>query len=110
MQHLSAPRPGGTLAALAAAPHADVVFVCHVGVPVGIGELWRMLGGGRRIELRLWFVAREQIPSGQDERIDWLFGWWRTLDGWIDAHRDGTGAQRRTAPSAHQRRPARGDE
>ena len=92
MQHLSAPRPGGTLAALAAAPHADVVFVCHVGVPVGVGELWRMLGGGRRIELRLWFVAREEIPSQQDERIDWLFGWWRTLDSWVDAHRNGLGA------------------
>ena len=95
MQHVSAPRPGGTLAALDAAPRADVVFVGHVGVPIGLHGLWRMIGRGERIELRLWFVARDEIPTGHDERIDWLFRWWRTLDGWV---------------SAHQRRPARADE
>ena len=95
MQHVSAPRPGGTLAALDAAPCAGVVFVGHVGVPIGLRDLWRMIGRGERIELRLWFVSRDEIPAGHDERIDWLFGWWRALDGWV---------------SAHQRRPARADE
>ena len=91
MQHVTAPRPGGTLAALEAAPAADVLFVGHVGVPVGLAELWRMLAGRPRIELRLWLVPREQIPARHEERIDWLFGWWRTLDAWIDAHRHGGG-------------------
>ena len=46
MRHVSAPRPGGALAAIAAAPHADVVFIGHAGAPVGIRELWR--GDGDR--------------------------------------------------------------
>jgi hypothetical protein len=27
------------------------------------------------------------VPRGQDERIDWLFGWWRTLDAWVAERR-----------------------
>ena len=107
MRHLSAPRPGGTLAALAAAPHADVVFACHVGVPVGLGDVWRMLAGGQRIELRLWFVPREEIPAGHDERIDWLFGWWRTLDEWIDARRGAAGAAQSAVGASAARRAGR---
>ena len=84
MRHVSAPRPGGALAALEAAPHADVVFVGHAGVPVGFGDLWRLLPAQQTIELRLWRVGADEIPAGRDERIDWLFDWWRTLDRWVD--------------------------
>ena len=83
MQHVSAPRPGGALAALEAAPHADVVFVGHVGVPVGFRDLWRRLPADQTVELRLWIVGANDVPTGRDEQIDWLFGWWRTLDGWV---------------------------
>lgn len=94
MRHVTAPRPGGTLAALAAAPHADVVFVGHVGVPIGVRDLWRTIGRGECIELRLWFVSRDEVPSGHDERIDWLFRWWRTLDAWIGEHEGRAGGAR----------------
>ena len=93
MIHVSAPRPGGTLAALDAAPHADVVFVAHAGIPVGVRELWRLLPVDQTVELRLWLAAADEIPSDRDERIDWLFGWWRTIDGWV-AEREGTAAER----------------
>jgi 1-acyl-sn-glycerol-3-phosphate acyltransferase len=83
MEHVSAPRPGGALAALEAAPHAGVVFLGYVGVPFGARELWRSLARPQRVELRLWHVPADDIPAGRDERIDWLFGWWRTLDTWI---------------------------
>ena len=43
MEHLSAPRPGGALAALESAPDADVVFMAHYGFPDGFGEVWREL-------------------------------------------------------------------
>ena len=84
MRHVSAPRPGGALAAIAAAPHADVVFIGHAGAPVGIRALWQRMATGQTIELRLWVAPAGEIPAGHDERIDWLFGWWRTLDAWID--------------------------
>jgi hypothetical protein len=83
MDHVSAPRPGGALAALEAAPHADVVIVGHAGVPVGFKELWRMLPEEQTVQLRMWHIPADEIPEGRDERIDWLFGWWRTLDDWV---------------------------
>jgi 1-acyl-sn-glycerol-3-phosphate acyltransferase len=83
MRHVAAPRPGGTLAAMEAAPHADVVFIGHVGVPVGLRGLWRAMATGERVEMRLWIEPAAAIPSDDEERIDWLFGWWRTIDAWI---------------------------
>jgi len=83
LRHVSAPRPGGTLAAIGAAPHAHVVVVGHVGMPVGFGELWQRLPERQTIELRLWLV--EELPDEHHERIDRLFGWWRALDDWVEA-------------------------
>jgi 1-acyl-sn-glycerol-3-phosphate acyltransferase len=83
MEHVSAPRPGGALAALEARPDADVVLFAHAGIPVGFGELWRRLGESQCIDLRLWHVPAADVPEGRDEQIDWLFGWWRELDRWV---------------------------
>jgi 1-acyl-sn-glycerol-3-phosphate acyltransferase len=83
MEHVSAPRPGGALAALEAAPDADVVLFAHAGIPAGVGELWRRLGGDQCIDIRLWLVPAGDVPEGRDARIDWLFGCWRELDRWV---------------------------
>ncbi|HET6548031.1 MAG TPA: 1-acyl-sn-glycerol-3-phosphate acyltransferase, partial [Solirubrobacter sp.] len=83
MRHLLAPRPGGALAALDGAPDADVVFFAHHGFPAGMRDTWRALPGPTRIAIELWLVPAGDVPRGQDERIDWLFGWWRTLDAWV---------------------------
>jgi hypothetical protein len=83
MEHVAAPRPGGALAALEAAPGADVVFVGHHGVPIGARDVWRLLPEPQTIELRMWLVPAGDVPSGRDEQIDWLFDRWRTLDAWV---------------------------
>ena len=83
MHHVSAPRPGGALAAIAANPGADVVIMGHVGFPTGFREVWRHLPEEQVIEIRLWHVPAAKIPRDRDEQIDWLFGWWKTLDGWV---------------------------
>ena len=83
MQHVVAPRPGGALAALEAVPDADVVFVAHVGIPVGFADLWRQLPARRTVKVRLWLVGADAVPKHREEQIDWLFGWWRTLDDWV---------------------------
>ena len=88
MRHLAAPRPGGTLAALRASPRADVIFLGHVGVPAGMRALWRRLATGQTIEMRLWIECAEDIPAGHDEQIDWLFGWWRTIDAWVEERQE----------------------
>jgi 1-acyl-sn-glycerol-3-phosphate acyltransferase len=87
IRFLSAPRPGGALAALESAPEADVIFMAHHGFPDSMGEAWRELPDVTPIELTLWHVPAAEIPAGQDERIDWLFAWWRTLDEWVAERR-----------------------
>jgi 1-acyl-sn-glycerol-3-phosphate acyltransferase len=94
MRHVAAPRPGGALAALEACPRADAVFVAHVGMPTGLGEVWRLLPERQVIELRLWLAPAEEIPPGQDARIDWLFGWWRTVDDWVASRVEGSSTGR----------------
>lgn len=89
MIHVLAPRPGGFLAALDAAPEADVVLVAHTGLDhmVTAGEVWRELPMDKRIIMRWWQIPRAEIPAGREERIDWLFGWWERIDAWIDENR-----------------------
>ncbi len=43
MHHLLSPKPPGTLAAIEAAPEADVVFVGHVGLEelLSVRDVWR---------------------------------------------------------------------
>ncbi len=45
MPNLLPPRPGGALAAIAACPHADVIFVAHAGLDrlVSVADIWRSL-------------------------------------------------------------------
>jgi len=87
MEHLAAPRPGGALAALESAPHADVIFMAHHGFPDGFREAWRRLPGVNRIEVQLWHVPAAALPAGDEERIRWLFGWWERLDAWVGERR-----------------------
>lgn len=87
MSHVSAPRPGGALAAIDANPGADVVVLGHAGFPTGVGEVWRLLPHPQTIVIRLWHEAAETIPAGHQERIDWLFERWRVLDEWVRARR-----------------------
>jgi 1-acyl-sn-glycerol-3-phosphate acyltransferase len=54
MQHLLPPRPGGVVAALQAAPHADVVLVAHTGLEhlSTVRDLWRSLPMDKTLYLR----------------------------------------------------------
>lgn len=89
MQNVLAPRPGGFLAALDAAPDADVVMVAHTGLDhmLTVTDIWRELPMDKQIIMRWWRVSRDEIPDGREERIDWLFSWWEDIDRWVDEHR-----------------------
>ena len=89
MTNVLAPRPGGLIAALDAVPGADVMLVAHTGLDHlrTVGDLWRALPMDKRIVMRWWRVPRAEIPEDRDARIEWLFGWWETVDAWIDDHR-----------------------
>jgi 1-acyl-sn-glycerol-3-phosphate acyltransferase len=89
MRNVLAPRPGGVLAALDAAPDAGVIFVGHTGLDrmLTVGDVWRELPMDKRIIMRFWSVPPEDVPKDRDERIEWLFDWWARIDVWIDENR-----------------------
>jgi 1-acyl-sn-glycerol-3-phosphate acyltransferase len=86
MEHVLAPRPGGLLAALDAAPDAGVIFVAHTGLErmLSVADVWRELPMDKKIVMRWWLVPPDEVPAGRDERIDWLYDWWARIDRWID--------------------------
>lgn len=86
MKHVSAPRPGGTLAAISAAPDADVVIVGHTGFPSGLREVWDLLPEEQTINMRMWHIPAAEIPADPDARMQWLFDCWSTLDAWVDLY------------------------
>ncbi|MEI2715332.1 MAG: 1-acyl-sn-glycerol-3-phosphate acyltransferase [Nocardioides sp.] len=89
MIHVLAPRPGGFIAALDAAPDADVLLVAHTGLDhlTTVADLWRALPMDKRIIIRWWRIARSDIPAGREEQIDWLYDRWAEIDEWIEANR-----------------------
>jgi 1-acyl-sn-glycerol-3-phosphate acyltransferase len=89
MIHVLAPRPGGVLAALDAAPEADVLLVAHTGLDhvVSIADVWHSLPMDKRLLMGWWRIPREEIPEDREGRIEWLFEWWTRVDEWIDDNR-----------------------
>lgn len=89
MAHVLAPQPGGVLAALDAAPEADVLLVAHTGLDHldSLGDIWRELPMDKRLLMGWWRVPRSEIPTGREERIAWLYDWWRRIDEWVAEHR-----------------------
>ncbi len=88
MTNVLAPRPGGFIAALDAAPEADVVLVAHTGLDhlLTVGDLWRELPMDKQIVMRWETVPREEIPEDREARIEWLFDRWAEIDAWIGAY------------------------
>lgn len=89
MHNVLAPRPGGVLAALDAAPDADVLLVAHTGLDhvITVLDVWRSLPMDKHLLMGWWRVPREEIPIDREQRIDWLFDWWQRIDEWVDEHR-----------------------
>lgn len=85
MRNLLPPRPGGVRAALAAAPHADVVFVAHTGLDhmVTVRDVWRELPQDKVLRLRWSFVPAADVPREEQAQLDWLYRWWEDMDAWI---------------------------
>lgn len=89
LRHVLMPRTGGALAALDAAPNAEVLFVAHRGLEdlSGVVDLWRGLPMDRAIDVEAWRVPAADIPRAREARAAWLAWWWRRIDAWlVDRH------------------------
>jgi len=89
MEHLLPPRSGGALAAIAAAPTADVIFVAHTGLDhmITVGDIWRGLPMEQVLKARWWRVPADEVPHGRDAQVRWLYDWWERIDTWIGENR-----------------------
>jgi 1-acyl-sn-glycerol-3-phosphate acyltransferase len=91
MPNLLPPRPGGALAAIAACPDADVIFVAHAGLDrlVSVGDVWRSLPIGAIVRAKWWRVPVDEVPRSADHeaQVQWLYEWWQRIDTWISENR-----------------------
>ena len=87
MLHVLPPRPGGVIAAIEAAPYADVVFVAHTGLErfSTPRDLWSGLPIGGVLHLRWDFVPAAEVPRDDDAQAAWLYDRWAGIDAWISA-------------------------
>lgn len=87
MKHVMPPHPMGALAALAGNPEADVIFGAHTGLGLAAfpRELWKHTPIGQTLKERMWLAPADERPSDPEEQIDWLYGWWKRIDDWVDA-------------------------
>ena len=83
MRHVSAPRPGGALAAVEATPDLAVVVMGHAGFPMGLRETWDLLPHHQPVEIGIWGIEPPPAAAEPDDRIHWLFEAWADLDAWI---------------------------
>lgn len=85
-KHCLPPKLGGALGLLDTAPDADVLIVAHRGLE-GLANATDLLSGtvvGAKIQVRIWRVSADAIPSGEGRRR-WLFDWWKRVDDFVDA-------------------------
>ncbi|HJP65954.1 MAG TPA: 1-acyl-sn-glycerol-3-phosphate acyltransferase [Actinomycetota bacterium] len=86
MQHVLPPKSGGVMAAINAAPDADVVFVAHT-VLEDVGSfksLWSRMPMKGPIFSRYWRIPAAEVPREREELTRWLFEWWARIDQWVE--------------------------
>ncbi len=86
MVHVLPPRPAGTVAALSAAPLADVVVFSHTGHDhlQDLQSVWAALPLRRELDVLWWREPATAVPSGEDEVGEWLYDLWRRIDHWVE--------------------------
>ena len=38
----------------------------------------------------MWLAPADERPTDDEERIQWLYDWWRRIDEWVDAQGEET--------------------
>jgi hypothetical protein len=89
LEHVLPSRPAGVLAAIGAAPQADVAFVAHTGLDHmdSAATIWNGIPLDRPLRATSWRVPARNMPADQDARTQWLFAQWAQIDAWIRRHR-----------------------
>jgi len=85
MPHVLPPKPDGTLAALRAAPTADIVVFTHTGHDElkDAVSIWEALPLRRELHLLWWRETAGTLPPDDEQRARWLTEVWARIDAWI---------------------------
>jgi 1-acyl-sn-glycerol-3-phosphate acyltransferase len=89
LEHVLPPRPAGTLAAIHAAPRADVVFVAHTGLDHmdSAATVWRGIPVDGPLRVTWWRAPARSMPADDQAATQWLFAQWAQIDAWISGRR-----------------------
>ena len=90
LRHVLPPRTGGVLALLDSG--ADVVVCAHEGLGgfASVADIWSGALMGRVVRVRFWRTPADEIPTGREDRISWLYDQWEQADDWIASFQTGT--------------------
>lgn len=85
LRYLLPPRPGGALALLAGAPHADAIVMGNIGLEkfTSLAGIYRSVPFREPVRVWLWRVPNHEIPRDPDQQLDWLYEQWERLDASI---------------------------
>jgi 1-acyl-sn-glycerol-3-phosphate acyltransferase len=85
MPNVLPPRPGGTYAALRAAPGSELAVFMHTGHDqlLNAASIWRALPLTRELHMTWWNEPDPRVTS-QEDFAGWLNEVWRRIDSWIE--------------------------
>jgi 1-acyl-sn-glycerol-3-phosphate acyltransferase len=87
--HTVTPRTGGTVAALQAAPRADVMVVTHSGFAEdGRDRPWWRIPIGRDFLIRTMLHPAADVPRDEAGAVAFLDTAWTQVDTWVEANAD----------------------
>ena len=82
--------PGASLRAIATKARfadADLILVAHEGMEA-FGDLAQIRAAvplRAPVRVRVWRIARADVPADEDAFVTWLMDRWVDMDRWIDA-------------------------
>jgi hypothetical protein len=87
--HTLPPRVGGALAALSAAPQADVLLLAHSGFSRdGRDRPWWRVPMRRDLVVRTVLIPAAQVPREEARVREFLDQAWSQVDTWVEGHTD----------------------
>jgi hypothetical protein len=97
MPNVLPPHASGALAAIAACPAADVIFVAHTGLDrlVSVRDVWGSLLTDMEVRAHWWRVPALSVPraASRETQLTWLYDWWQRVDAWITAENSAAPAE-----------------
>ncbi len=90
MTHVLPPRSGGTLAAIEAAPEANILLLAHVGLDdlFSLRDIWESVPLKRTVRASFWYASDKPPSDDREAMINWLYDEWERVDAWIDEEFD----------------------